>query len=236
MMKRAAMFIGCILFAASAQAAVAKTSGGAQASSRSVVTTHELVLRDGSRMYGTIEREDDVEVVFRTQAGALVTARRVDIASLEKITGGILNGEFLPPNRERHAAVLRADGPFGEEGADVAWRVRVRHAVRSVRRDRSVLRRRRHAADLRHRRIGTAVLDHAQAAGARDAVDPGRRWRPPRLQHGQRRGGASDMSSARAAACSARSRLEEAWPTDRTGGRPASSWWVGSGPCAATSS
>jgi hypothetical protein len=94
MMKRAALFIGCILFAASAQAAVAKT--GAQASSRSVVTTHELVLRDGSRMYGTIEREDDGEVVFRTQAGALVTARRADIASLEKVTGGILNGEFLP--------------------------------------------------------------------------------------------------------------------------------------------
>ncbi len=69
---------------------------GAQAGSRSVLTTHELVLRDGSRMYGTIEREDDVEVVFRTQAGALVTVRRADIASLEKITGGILNGEFLP--------------------------------------------------------------------------------------------------------------------------------------------
>ena len=83
MMKRAAMFVGCILFAASAQAAVAKTSDGAQASSRSVLTTHELVLRDGSRMYGTIEREDDVEVVFRTQAGALVTVRRADIASLD---------------------------------------------------------------------------------------------------------------------------------------------------------
>jgi hypothetical protein len=98
MIKPAAVLIGCVLFAASTQAAFAKTDAGAQASSRGVVTTHELVLRDGSRMYGTIEGENDVEVVFRTQAGALVTARRVDIASLEKITGGILNGEFLPSN------------------------------------------------------------------------------------------------------------------------------------------
>jgi hypothetical protein len=96
MLKRAVLFIGCILFAASAHAAVAQTSAPAQAGSRSVITTHELVLRDGSRVYGTIEREDDVEVVFRTHAGALVTARRADITSLEKITGGILNGEFLP--------------------------------------------------------------------------------------------------------------------------------------------
>ena len=98
MMKRAAMFMGCILFAASTQAAFAKTPPGAQAGSRNVVTTHELVLRDGSRLYGTIERVDDVEVVFRTRAGALVTARQAEIASLKEITGSILNGEFLPPN------------------------------------------------------------------------------------------------------------------------------------------
>lgn len=98
MMKRAAVFTGCILFVISTQAALAKANASAQASSRRVVTTHELVLRDGSRMYGTIERQDDVEVVFRTQAGARVTARRVDIASLREITGSILNGEFLPPN------------------------------------------------------------------------------------------------------------------------------------------
>jgi hypothetical protein len=98
MMKRATVFIGCILFAASTQAALAKTNPSAQASSRSVVTIHELVLRDGSRMYGTIERVDDVEVVFRTRAGALVTARHAEIASLEEVTGSIVRGEFVPPN------------------------------------------------------------------------------------------------------------------------------------------
>jgi len=66
-------------------------------------TTHELVLRDGSRLYGTIERENDVEVVFRTQAGAIVTARRADIASLEKVTGTVSRGEFMraDPNATR---------------------------------------------------------------------------------------------------------------------------------------
>ena len=66
-------------------------------------TTHELVLRDGSRLYGTIERENDVEVVFRTQAGVIVTARRADIASLEKVTGTVSRGEFMraDPNATR---------------------------------------------------------------------------------------------------------------------------------------
>lgn len=32
------------------------------------VDHQELALRDGSRLYGRVEREDDLEVVFRTQA------------------------------------------------------------------------------------------------------------------------------------------------------------------------
>ena len=46
------------------------------------ITLYELVLRDGSRLYGTIEREDPSEVVFKTQAGASVTAQRGDIETL----------------------------------------------------------------------------------------------------------------------------------------------------------
>ena len=67
------------------------------------VTTHELVLRDGSRLFGTIERESDAEVVFRSQAGAVVTARRADIASLEEVTGTVSRGEFMraDPNATR---------------------------------------------------------------------------------------------------------------------------------------
>lgn len=62
------------------------------------VTLYELVLRDGSRMYGTIDREDPEEVVFKTQAGAVVTAQRSEIATLTKVTGTILGGEFMPPD------------------------------------------------------------------------------------------------------------------------------------------
>ena len=55
---------------------------------------HELVLRDGSRVYGSIERETDSEVVFRTHAGATVTARRADIVSLRRVKGRVEGGEF----------------------------------------------------------------------------------------------------------------------------------------------
>jgi hypothetical protein len=62
------------------------------------ITLYEMVLRDGSRLYGTIERETADEVVFRTQAGATVTARRGDIQSLERIVGSLAGGEFMPPD------------------------------------------------------------------------------------------------------------------------------------------
>lgn len=82
---------------AAAQEAAASVARPAQ------VTLHELVLRDGSRLYGSIEREDATEVVFRTQAGTLVTAQRAEIASLRAVSGTIIEGEFLrrDPNSSR---------------------------------------------------------------------------------------------------------------------------------------
>ena len=62
------------------------------------ITLYELVLRDGSRLYGTIEREDSNEVVFRTQAGAIVAAQRSDIATLKEVIGSLAGGEFMPPD------------------------------------------------------------------------------------------------------------------------------------------
>jgi hypothetical protein len=69
----------------------------------STVTLQELVLRDGSRLYGQVEREDETEVLFRTQAGTLVTAQRAEIASLRAVRGSIIQGEFLrhDPNSSR---------------------------------------------------------------------------------------------------------------------------------------
>ena len=62
------------------------------------VTLYELVLSDGSRIYGTIVKQDEDEVVFTTEAGATVTARRAEIASLKEVTGRVVDGAFLPPD------------------------------------------------------------------------------------------------------------------------------------------
>jgi len=66
-----------------------------------IVELYELVLKDGSRVFGTIETQSDAEVVLRTQAGDTVTARRENIASLRLIKGRIERGEFLRPDLHR---------------------------------------------------------------------------------------------------------------------------------------
>ena len=62
---------------------------------------YELVLKDGSRVFGTVERETDQEVVFRTHAGATVTARRSDIVTLRRVRGRIQEGQFMRSDAHR---------------------------------------------------------------------------------------------------------------------------------------
>jgi hypothetical protein len=62
------------------------------------VTRCELVLRDGSRLFGIVVSQDESEVVFRTEAGATVTVNRVEIASLKEMIGVVVDGEFFPPD------------------------------------------------------------------------------------------------------------------------------------------
>jgi hypothetical protein len=62
------------------------------------ITLFELVLKDGSRMFGNVEQETASELVFKTHAGATLTVRRDEIASLKRISGTIRDGEFLPPD------------------------------------------------------------------------------------------------------------------------------------------
>lgn len=64
---------------------------------------HELKLRDGSRLYGSLEHEDEETISFRTITGTVVTAPRADIVSLERVAGILRDGEFLleDPNRTR---------------------------------------------------------------------------------------------------------------------------------------
>ena len=87
-MKKLILALGVFLLFAGPVAAQDPQAGGR-------TEMYELVLRDGSRFYGVIERETSGEVVVRTQAGATVTARRDDIASLRLVAGRIRKGEFL---------------------------------------------------------------------------------------------------------------------------------------------
>jgi hypothetical protein len=97
MIARVAVLAGCIVLAGSTGTASAQADGRGPVAERQV-TTHELVLRDGSRLFGAVEHEDAAEVRFRTQAGVLVTTPRTEIASLKEITGSVVNGEFLRPD------------------------------------------------------------------------------------------------------------------------------------------
>ena len=65
--------------------------------------TYELKLRDGSRVYGAIERQTDEQIEFRTIAGALITAQAADVLALKEVKGTLVAGEFLPddPNQTR---------------------------------------------------------------------------------------------------------------------------------------
>jgi hypothetical protein len=65
------------------------------------VTLFELVLADGSRMFGSVERESETEIVFRTHVGATLTVRRADVKSLRRISGTLRGGEFMPPDSNR---------------------------------------------------------------------------------------------------------------------------------------
>jgi hypothetical protein len=77
---------------------------------------HELVLKDGSRMYGTVESQSDAEIVFKTQSGAMVTARRTDIVSLKRVKGRIENSTFLRTDVHRSRLFFAPTGRSLEKG------------------------------------------------------------------------------------------------------------------------
>jgi hypothetical protein len=75
-------------------AATAGSQAATPAAAPQQVTLYELVLRDGSHLYGEIERQDEAEVVFRTHGGTTVTVKRADILSLRRSTGVLVGEEF----------------------------------------------------------------------------------------------------------------------------------------------
>ena len=76
---------------------------GAQDRPSDQMTTYELTLKDGSRLYGTIEQEDATSIVFRSVGGVVITAPRADVQSLRAVAGTLMAGEFRPgdPNTTR---------------------------------------------------------------------------------------------------------------------------------------
>ncbi len=82
------------------------TSAAAQepaAPSAAPVVTHELSLRDGSRLFGTVDREDEREVVFRSASGSVIVVARDQIRHLRKVRGSMTDGQFQveDPNQTR---------------------------------------------------------------------------------------------------------------------------------------
>ena len=111
-LKNIGLSLVAFVFLITAPAAFAQT--GTQPEGR--VELFELILKDGSRVYGSIERENEQEVVFRTQAGATVTARRLEIASLRLVKGRIEGGEFLRPDLHRSRLFFAPTGRSLDRG------------------------------------------------------------------------------------------------------------------------
>jgi hypothetical protein len=95
-MTRQILLIATLALLATPSAAHAGAAPSGSAEQQ--ITLYELVLRDGSRLYGAIERENPTDVVFKTQAGAIVTVKRTDIDTLKPVTGSLAGGEFMPPD------------------------------------------------------------------------------------------------------------------------------------------
>lgn len=86
---------------------VAATDGTSQAAAQIVITpsgvTDELVLRDGTRAYGRVERVDEGLVTFMTTAGAAIQVLATEIVSVRPANGRVVSGEFrrADPNPTR---------------------------------------------------------------------------------------------------------------------------------------
>jgi hypothetical protein len=104
MRVRHVVTLAILLAGLSVTAAAAEPQAPADRSPRQQsLVLDELLLKDGSRLYGAVERETNDEIVFRTQAGAVVTVRREDIARLRRVEGSIVGAEFwrADPNATR---------------------------------------------------------------------------------------------------------------------------------------
>ena len=97
-----ALVLACL--PAVVSAADAQAQGAASRVALTAVgVTDELVLRDGTRAYGRVERIEGDLVTFKTTAGAEIQVRSAEIVSVRPATGTVVAGEFrrADPNPTR---------------------------------------------------------------------------------------------------------------------------------------
>ena len=81
----------------------------------------ELLLRDGTRAYGRVDRVDGGTVTFTTTAGAVIEVSVSDVVSVRRVEGRLVSGEFYreDPNPTRlffaptGRSLRRGEGYFG---------------------------------------------------------------------------------------------------------------------------
>lgn len=112
---RSILFLA-LLFAPGASGEAQTTPAAPAAQQQGDVQVYELLLKDGSRLFGSVERESDQEVVFRTQAGATITARRTDIVSLRLVQGRLDQGEFVRTDLHRSRLFFAPTGRSLDKG------------------------------------------------------------------------------------------------------------------------
>jgi hypothetical protein len=107
-MNRYARAAGLVLLLACRPSVAVASEGLSQdAAPRIVITpagvTDELVLRDGTRAYGRVERVDGGVVTFLTTAGAAIQVQAAEIVSVRPVDGRVVAGAFLraDPNPTR---------------------------------------------------------------------------------------------------------------------------------------
>lgn len=61
----------------------------------------ELLLKDGSRFYGRVEREEETEITFRVSSGAVLVVSRGEVAAMRPVRGRIREGEFVRADTHR---------------------------------------------------------------------------------------------------------------------------------------
>ena len=116
--------VGMLLVAPAATAAQGEAKGNV--TSASIVPTpsgeiYEILLTDGTRAFGRVERVDAQLVTFRTTSGATLEVARGGVLAVRPVQGQIKDGEFWPadPNQTRlffaptGRALKRGEGYFG---------------------------------------------------------------------------------------------------------------------------